>query len=131
MQVLGWQTSSAVQRSSLQHHKLVRRFLKVTQLNGRARPCPAALRVLHRPPGALFMVRRYPSMQPPLSYYTSVLNFRVWKRVEVLTYTDSGGENPILPVLRMLIDTGSWPQTNITIHTASLVCSPLRQRLIA
>lgn len=68
-------------------------------------------------------------MQPPLSYYTSILNSREWNRVDIVTYADSrGSENIVIPGLRVLIETGSWPRTNITIHTASRCCPLLPPR---
>lgn len=62
-------------------------------------------------------------LQPPLSYYTAVLNSRPWERVDIVTYALLEEEqNPVLPELQIMIDTGSWPRTDINIYTASIIC---------
>eukprot|EP00904_Undaria_pinnatifida_P002899 jgi/Undpi1/1260/HiC_scaffold_109.g14174.m1 len=54
---------------------------------------------------------------PPLSYYMAVLNNRPWDRVDLVTYTNDGGENPVLPALRMLAEMETWPNMELNIHT--------------
>ena len=64
--------------------------------------------------------RRRTSLQPPLSYYVGVINNRDWARVDVVTYgPERRDENPVVPLLRMLADMGTWPNIEFNIHAVS------------
>lgn len=58
--------------------------------------------------------------QPPLSFYTAVLNSQQWENVDIVTSARNKKElDPVVSVLQMLTDTGSWPLSKITITTVS------------
>ncbi|CAN0389040.1 unnamed protein product [Ascophyllum nodosum] len=90
--------------------------------------------VIHVRSGDIFRSRRASGVygQPPLSYYTALLNSREWDRVDILTFAKSSDElNPILTVLEILIDTGSWPRTKFSIYKERDVVDDLRAMLCA
>lgn len=40
--------------------------------------------------------------------------------MDIVTYERRQNDiDPVVPVLQMLVDTGSWPDFNVTIHTVS------------
>ncbi|CAN0318458.1 unnamed protein product [Ascophyllum nodosum] len=90
--------------------------------------------VIHVRSGDIFRSKRASGVygQPPLSYYTALLNSREWDRVDILTFVKSSdGLNPILPVLEILIKKGSWPRTKFNMYTKRDITDDLQAMLCA